>query len=144
MSYSLFSSANLKKKMISVFFFSSLIISFGILFDQEKKRSTHDLRQDQLEFHEIIAYTNSSNYSSITCYCAYVLRISRYSGFLWDIFARFKTVRRKQNLASALGIQKKFGGNRAFFRDNKASIWEGKKKTKNKTPYIALYFTLIF
>ena len=43
-------------------------------------------------------------------------------------------MRRKQNLASALGIQKKIGGNHAFFRDNKASKWK-------KTPYIALYFT---
>ena len=42
----------------------------------------------------------------------------------------------KQNLASALRIQKekKIGGNHAFFRDNKASIWK-------KMPYIALYFT---
>ena len=30
--------------------------------------------------------------------------------------------------------KKKIGGNYAFFRDNKASIW-------NKMPYIALYFT---
>ena len=39
-----------------------------------------------------------------------------------DIFVRFKTIRRKQNLASALGIPKEIGGNHAFFRDNKASI----------------------
>ena len=40
-----------------------------------------------------------------------------------DIFARFKTVRRKQNLASVLGIfRKKTGGKHAFFRDNQASI----------------------
>ena len=38
----------------------------------------------------------------------------------WDIFAWFKTMRRKQNLAGALSIQKDFGGNHAFFRDNKA------------------------
>ena len=31
--------------------------------------------------------------------------------------------------------KKKIGGNLAFFRDNKASIWE------KKTPDIALYFT---
>ena len=47
-------------------------------------------------------------------------------------------MRRKQNLASALGIQKENWGNHAFFRDNKASKWEKKKK---KTTYIALYFT---
>ena len=38
-----------------------------------------------------------------------------------------KTIRKKQNSASALGIQKeiskkKIGGNHAFFRDNQASI----------------------
>ena len=52
-----------------------------------------------------------------------------------DIFARFKIMLRKQNLASARGIQKKIGGNRAFFRDKKASIL-------NKTPYISLSFTV--
>ena len=51
-----------------------------------------------------------------------------------DIFARFKTMRRKQNLASALGIQKE--NYHAFFRDKKASIL-------NKTPYISLYFTVL-
>ena len=39
-------------------------------------------------------------------YCAYGLRISRYR----DIFARLKTMRKKQNLASALGIQKEKWG----------------------------------
>ena len=46
---------------------------------------------------------------------------------------RFKTMHRKQNLASAFGVQKENLGNHAFFRDKKASIWR-------KTPYIALYF----
>ena len=50
-----------------------------------------------------------------------------------DIFARFKTMWRKQNLASDFGIQKENWGNHAFFRDNKASVWK-------KAPYIALYF----
>ena len=31
--------------------------------------------------------------------------------------------------------KRKIGGNHAFFRDNKASIWK-------TTPYIALYFTV--
>ena len=63
------------------------------------------------------------------CHCAYVLRISRFLGFQ-------NTMRRKQNLASALGIQKENWGNPdAFFRDKKASIWR-------KTPYIALHFTV--
>ena len=49
------------------------------------------------------------------CYCAYVLRISRYSDFVWvvqsrDICARFNTMQRKQNLASAFGIQKENWG----------------------------------
>ena len=41
-------------------------------------------------------------------------------------------MRRKQNLARAIGIQKENWGNQAFFRDTKTSIWK-------KTPYIALY-----
>ena len=51
------------------------------------------------------------------CYCAYVLRISGYSGFLWvvptntGIFLRgLKNMRKKQNLASALCIQKEHSG----------------------------------
>ena len=51
------------------------------------------------------------------CYCAYVLRISRYSNFLSVVltnaglfFARFKFMQRKQNLANALGIQKENWG----------------------------------
>ena len=46
------------------------------------------------------------------CYCAYVLRFSRYSGFLWvvltntgNILVRLRTMRKRLNLASALGIQ---------------------------------------
>ena len=35
------------------------------------------------------------------------------------------SMRRKQNLASALGIQKEIWGNHAFFRDTKASIGGG-------------------
>ena len=59
------------------------------------------------------------------CYCAYVLRISRYSGFLWvmststGIFLHglelYVESRTKQEL---LVSQKKNGGNQAFFRDN--------------------------
>ena len=44
-------------------------------------------------------------------------------------------MQRRQNLASALGIQKEnWGVIMHFLRDNKASIWK-------KTPYFALYFT---
>ena len=46
-------------------------------------------------------------------------------------------MRRKQNLASAFGIQNENWGNHAFFGDNKASI----KKKKKKKPYIAFHFT---
>ena len=62
------------------------------------------------------------------CYCACVLRISRLSGFLWVVptytpaLKRFKTIRRKQDLTSALGIPQEIGGSHAFFRDNKATI----------------------
>ena len=47
---------------------------------------------------------------------------------------QFKTIRGKQNLASAFGIQKENWGNHAFFRDSKASIWK-------YDPYITLYST---
>ena len=43
-------------------------------------------------------------------------------------------MKRKQNLQVVLVSKEKIGGNHAFFRDNKASIWK-------TTPYIALYFT---
>ena len=33
-------------------------------------------------------------------------------------------MRGKQKLARALGIQKEIGGNHAYFRDDKVSIWE--------------------
>ena len=60
-----------------------------------------------------------------------------HSVYTGKIFAQFKTMRRKQNLASALGIQKKIGGNHAFFRENEAWIWK-------RTPYIALYFKAFY
>ena len=50
--------------------------------------------------------------------------------------ARFKTTRRKQNLASALSKKRKIGGNHAFSEMTKLQY--GKKKT----PLIALYFTV--
>ena len=56
------------------------------------------------------------------CYCAYVLRISRWSekvGFLnRDIFARFITTRKKQILAGLLESEKEIRSNHAVFRDN--------------------------
>ena len=63
------------------------------------------------------------------CYCAYVLRILRYSYFLWvvpintGIFLRgLKLCEESRTLQVLLVFQKKIGGNHAFFRDNKASI----------------------
>ena len=61
------------------------------------------------------------------CYCAYVLRVSRYSDFLSVmltdtviiIFAQFKTIRRNYILVKVLLVsKKKIGGNHAFLRDN--------------------------
>ena len=44
-----------------------------------------------------------------------------------DIFAGLKTMWRKQNAASAVGIQNENWVNHAFLRDNKASIiWKKK------------------
>ena len=76
------------------------------------------------------------------CYCAYVLRISRYLGFLWvvpintGIFLCGLNLCRESRTEQVLLIfKKKFWGNHLFFRDDKASIWK-------KTPYFALYFTV--
>ena len=54
------------------------------------------------------------------CYCAYVLCISRYSDFLSVMLTNTGIFLRglKYILVSALGIQKKIGGNHAFLRDN--------------------------
>ena len=78
------------------------------------------------------------------CYCAYVLRISRYSNFPIgdafkhsDIFARLKAIPRKLIFVSTIGTKKKIWGNHAFLRDNYASIWE-------RTPYTASYFKAFY
>ena len=70
-----------------------------------------------------------------------VLRILRYSGFLWvmpsntGIFLHgLKLCRESRTQQEFLVSKVKIEGNHAFFRDNKASIWK-------RTPYIALYFT---
>ena len=67
------------------------------------------------------------------CYCAYILRISRYSGFLWvvptntGIFLRgLKLFGETRTQQVVLVSKKKIGGNHAVFRDNKASISEKK------------------
>ena len=59
------------------------------------------------------------------CYCAYVLRISRYSGFLWvvptntGIFLRgLKLCGESRTQQMLLASPQKIGGNHAFFRDN--------------------------
>ena len=65
------------------------------------------------------------------CNCAYVLRISRYSGFLWvvptyiRIFLRgLKLCRESRTLQVVLVSIKKIGGSHAFLRDKLSSIWE--------------------
>ena len=59
------------------------------------------------------------------CYCAYVLRIARYSGFLWvvptntGIFLRgLKLYGESRTYQMLVVSQKTIGGNHAFFRDN--------------------------
>ena len=63
------------------------------------------------------------------CYCAYVLRIWRYTCFQWvlltntGIFLRGLKLSRESRTQQVLLVSKmNIGGNRAFFRDNKASI----------------------
>ena len=60
------------------------------------------------------------------CYCAYVLRISRYLGFLWVVptliqgyFCAVENYTEKAELSkcSRLVYQKKIGGSNEFFRD---------------------------
>ena len=58
------------------------------------------------------------------CYCAYVLRMARYSGFLWvmptntGIFLRgLKLYGESRTYQMPLVSQKKIGGNHAFFRE---------------------------
>ena len=65
------------------------------------------------------------------CYCAYDLRISRYSGFLWvvpsntGIFLRGLKLCGENRTQQELSVSKvKIGGNHAFFRVSKASIWK--------------------
>ena len=59
------------------------------------------------------------------CNCAYILRISRYSGFLWVVPTNTGIFFRSLNLCGEsrtyqmlLVSQMKIGGNHAFFRDN--------------------------
>ena len=59
------------------------------------------------------------------CYCAYVLRIARYSGFLWvmpintGIFLHgLKLYGESRTYQMPLVSQKKIGGYHAFFREN--------------------------
>ena len=65
------------------------------------------------------------------CYCAYVLRILRYSGFLRVVPANtgiflgdLKLRRESRTLQVLLVSKKKIGGSHAFFSDSKASIWK--------------------
>ena len=80
-----------------------------------------------------------SSRSTIQCCSAHfeILGFSMGGAYQYkDIFAWFKTIRRKQNIQQVLLVsKKKIGGNHAFFRDNKASIWE-------TTPYTFLSILL--
>ena len=64
------------------------------------------------------------------CYCAYVLCISRYSGFLWVVLITGILLRSLKlcgdcrNWQVLLVSKKTIGGNHAFFRDNEVSIWK--------------------
>ena len=70
----------------------------------------HYSRQQKLQCEKIsIIFKDGAYY----CYCAYILPIARYLGFLWVVpsttgivIARLKTIRRKQNLPNAFGISK--------------------------------------
>ena len=114
------------------------------VFDLMQKHFLVSEQQNLFPQHMFPARLNWKTFSSATmlsslalkvkdgayyCYCAYVLRISRHSGFLWvvptntGIFLRGLKPQRKQNLASALGIPKENWGNmHALLRDNQASI----------------------
>ena len=68
-------------------------------------------------------------------------RYLRYSGFLWVVptntgifLGALKLSGESRTQQVSVVSKKKIGGNHAFFRDNKASIWK-------KVTYIALYFT---
>ena len=57
------------------------------------------------------------------CYCAYVLRILRYSGFLWVLLTNtwivlhgLKLCRERRTWKVLLVFKKKIGGNHEFFR----------------------------
>ena len=76
---------------------------------------------------------------------AYVLRILRYSCFLWEvptntwIFLRsLKLCRESRTEQMLLVTKKKIWGNHAFFRDNKALIW------KKNSKHCALLCILLF
>ena len=71
-------------------------------------------------------YFSSFKDGAYYCYCAYVLRISRYSDFLSVVPSNAGIFLRGLNLCGEsrtsqmlLVSKKKIGGNHAFFRDNK-------------------------
>ena len=81
----------------------------------------------QTTWMEIFMYINTTLFKdgAYYCYCAYVLRISRYSGFLWVVATNTGIILRGLNLCGEsrtqqvlLVSQKKIGDNHAFFRDN--------------------------
>ena len=99
------------------------LISYFYYHDLPRGRNNKGIRQSfslrRSAFQEVgitIYPAKSFKNGDYFCHCAYVLRLLRNSSFLWlvpayrDIFSRFKTIRRKQNLSSALGIPKENWG----------------------------------
>ena len=131
---------------------SKLCIRFGTKEERRLKQLPLQCRIRRQTLSKCLPYQSDSDAALFAglkdrayyCYCAYVLRISRYSGFLWvaptnaGIFLRgLKLCGESRTQQVLLISKKKIAGNHAFFRDKKASIL-------NKTPYIALYFTRLF
>ena len=87
---------------------SRIVLTIGIKIKERRKWDRDTLlNMKKYEASDLIL-VNVKNikdpYGAYYCYCAYVLRISRYSDFLSAVLintARFKTMWREQNLASA-------------------------------------------
>ena len=84
----------------------------------KQKNSRYSLRNSGFD---ILTFKDGAYY----CYCAYVLRISRYSGFLLVVLTNTGMFLRSFELCGESGTQqvllvskKKIGGSHAFSRDN--------------------------
>ena len=122
--------------------FGGTILQWSFLLCKKNVRGTRKALADELpcsHFWGNPAALRTFKNVAYFCNCAYVLRISRYSGFLWTvpsntgIFLRGLKLCGQSITQQVLLVSKVKIGSHAFFTDNKASIWK-------KTPYIALYF----